>query len=548
MNRICSTAASAAGRVRDPAGADRPDPEVNRQPVIHFLRTGIRIVVATVLAASLVVLAGVLWPLDTPIAQRAPDRLLIAGANLVDVRAGIVRPGQDILIEDGTIAAVGANLPRDSVIVLDAPGRYAIPGLFDMHVHSFKLSPLLTHPLFVAAGVTAVRDMGGCIGIDDAWVACADEKGAWNEAVRESRLVGPRFDQVTSLAINGGSEIPNGIDPELGAASPAGARKRVEHDLARGVDFLKPYTRISRDSYLALAEAARANGLYLAGHQPLAVSGLEAVAAGQRSIEHAFLFIWECYPGMAELRGTDNPRSVYTNEHRVSMISGHDEALCRTLHEAMVEAGTAFVPTHTTRKLDAFALDEAYRNDPRLKYIPRPLRSLWLGDADGMAQRAGDDGQASYRDFYEFGLAQTGAAHAAGVQVLAGTDAPDSFAFPGTGLHDELEHLVEAGLSPLDALRAATIEPARFLGLDGKAGVIEAGARADIVLLSGNPLADIGAVRSTDTVVLAGAVYDREDLDRLLADVEEAAGHWSMWPKFAWQIANSPIMRKQFAD
>lgn len=518
-----------------------------------YLKLGLKVLVAIVLLGALWILVGVLWPVAMPEAKPAPDRLLITEANLVDVRAGIVRQGQDILVEKGAIVAVGEDLRAEGLEVagtevVQARGQYVIPGLFDMHVHSMKLSPILTHPLFVAAGVTAVRDMGGCIGIDDAWVACADEKKSWDEAVREAKMVGPRFDQVTSLAINGGQEIPSGVDRELGAASPAGARQRVEHDLARGIDFLKPYTRIPRDSYFALAEEARAKGLYLAGHQPMAVSGLEAIAAGQRSIEHAFLFIWECYPEMDSLRESGDPRAAYTNETRATMLAEHDAGMCSELHRAMVEADAAFVPTHTTRKLDAFALDEDFRGDPRLRTIPGPLRTLWLDDADGMARRAGEEGQSSYLDFYRFGLAQTGKAHAAGVRVLAGTDAPDSFAFPGTGLHDELEHLVEAGLSPLDALRAATLEPARFLGLEGEAGVIEPGARADLVLLSDNPLDDIAAVRGTQGVVLAGAVYGRADLDALLEGVEEAAGSWSMWPKFVWQIANSPIMRKQFAD
>jgi predicted amidohydrolase YtcJ len=176
------------------------------------------------------------------------------------------------------------------------------------------------------------------------------------------------------------------------------------------------------------------------------------------------------------------------------------------------------------------------------------LKFFWLNDADGMARRAGEQGQSSYLEFYRFGLEMTGAAHAAGVQILAGTDTPDSFAFPGTGLHDELDHLVQAGLSPLDALRAATLEPASFLGLEGKAGIIEPGARADLVLLSGNPLDDISAVRTTRTVVLAGTVYDRDDLDALLGGVEKTAGSWSIWPKFIWQMLNSPIMRRQWAD
>jgi hypothetical protein len=214
----------------------------------------------------------------------------------------------------------------------------------------------------------------------------------------------------------------------------------------------------------------------------------------------------------------------------------------------MAESDTAFVPTHTTRKLDAYAMDTAFRSDPRLRFIPVAQRYMWLADADGMAERTSEAGLDSYRRIYEFGLKQTGKAHAAGVTVLAGTDAPDSFVFPGSALHDELEHLVQAGLSPLDALRAATTEPARFLGLAGRAGVLEAGARADVVLLNSNPLESIGAVRDVDAVVLAGRVYDRARLDALLAGVESAAGHWSLWPKFIWQAVRSPILRAQIRD
>lgn len=516
--------------------------------VKRLLLISLKILACVLLVAGLWFLAGVLWPLSEPVAKQAPVSLVIRNATLVDLVDGGLRPKQDILVESGEIISIGEDLDVTGAEEVHADGLYVMPGLFDMHVHSIKLSPVLTHPLFVAAGVTAVRDMGGCIGIEDAWVACADEKRRWDLAVRESRMVGPRFDQVTSLAINGGQEIPGGVDPGLGASDPAGAHARVEFDRERNIDFLKPYTGLPRESYFALAEAAHANDMYLAGHKPMAVSGLEAVQAGQRSIEHAFIFAWECFPGMAALRATGDPRQAYTNETRAAMIAEHDEDMCGNLRAAMAAAGTAFVPTHTTRKLDAFATDENYRNDPRLVFIPGPLRRLWLEDANNMAGRAAASGESNYLDFYRFGIAQTGVAHAAGVQVLAGTDAPDSFAFPGTGLHDELDHLVEAGLSPLDALRAATIEPARFLGLQDKAGVIKPGARADMVLLSANPLAEISAVRSTQTVVLAGAVYDRKELDTLLEGVKEAANSWSMWPKFVWQMLNSPIMKRQFAD
>lgn len=501
-----------------------------------------------VILVTLWFFGGVLWPLDIPQASARPDRLLLTNVQIVDVEFGLLRSDHSILVEGGEIVAVGRGLAADDARVLDAGGRYAIPGLFDMHTHSVKLSPALLHPLFVAAGVTAVRDLGGCVGIPDTWVACAEDKRVWDQAVRAGSLVGPRYDHIGSLQVDGGTEIPSRLDPGLGAATPAGARARVALDKMRGIDFLKPYTMISRAAYFALAEAARENNMYLAGHQPLAVSALEVIAAGQRSIEHAVLFIMECYTGVDALRGAVDVRAVYTTELRLRMIEQHDPELCAAIHAAMAAAGTAFVPTHTTRKLDAYAIDLEFRSDARLRYVPGPLQFLWRQDADGMAERAGAGGQDSYQAFYEFGIEQTGVAHRAGVMILAGTDAPDSFVFAGTSLHDELDHFIRAGLSPLEALRTATIAPAAFLGLEHKAGVIKVGARADIVLLDDNPLVDIRAVRNIEAVVLAGSVYERADLDAMLQRVEDTAGSWSMWPKFVWQALRSPIMRRQFAD
>lgn len=498
--------------------------------------------------ASVFLAAGVLYPLAPSPAPPAPSALVLRNLNLVDLESGAFVADTDILIRAGKIVAVGADLAATGVPSIDGSGKFAIPGLFDMHVHSLRLAPLLTHPLQVAAGVTAVRDMGGCLGDYDSWVACAPDKRQWNADVIAARMVGPRFDQVTGLAINGGEEVPSGWDRELGAGTADGARKRVAHDAARGIDFLKPYSKLPRDSYLALAEAAAERGLYLAGHKPVQVSALEALAAGQRSFEHAVLFIWECFPGAAEVRKAQDLRRVYTHEMRLLMLDTHSETMCGELMDEMVYRDVAFVPTHTTRKLDAFSADENFRNDPRLRYVPAPLRAFWLADADSMAGRTNADGLESYRRFYEFGLVQTGRAHERGVRVLAGTDSPDSFAFPGLALHDELVHLSQAGMSNLQVLRAATAEPARFLGLEGQAGVIAAGARADIVLLDADPVRDIENVRRIHTVVLAGAVYDRQKLDALLEAVERAASHWSMWPKFIWQALRSPIFRVQVAD
>ena len=505
-----------------------------------------------VLLATAVFSFGVMRSIELPEPGQRYERLLVVDAQLVNLDTGNIEAGTNVLIEGGKIIGVGTDLRKQlegkSFTTMNVKGGYLIPGLFDMHVHSLRLSPALHHPLYIANGVTAVRDMGGCLDDQDPWIACAPDKRSWNIEADQGQRVAPRYDVVTGLAVDGGQEIPSGFDPGLGVPDADHALMRVLHDQARQLDFIKPYSSLSRPAYLALAADAEEFGLYLAGHKPFAVTGLDAVAAGQRSIEHAFLFIWECYPGMAELRRGGDIKAAFTPDMRQRMIAQHDRKSCKALQHAMKESGTAFVPTHTTRKLDAYAAESAFRDDPRLRYIPGPLKMLWQGDADNMVERGGDGGAESYRAFYEFGLSQTGSAYAAGVRIMAGSDAPDSFVFPGSGLHDELEHLVQAGLSPLAALRAATVEPARFLDLAGQAGVIAPGARADLVVLKDNPLEDINAVRTVDTVILSGAIYDRRELDKLLEGVATAAGRWDLWPKFLWQGLRSPIMRKQFAD
>lgn len=206
------------------------------------------------------------------------------------------------------------------------------------------------------------------------------------------------------------------------------------------------------------------------------------------------------------------------------MVERHDPAVCEAEFGALVRNGTAYVPTHVTRRMEAFAGDSVFRHDPRVRFVPAWVLEAWNEDADRVVARdSSPEGRAAYRAFYEKGLEITGAAHAAGVRVLVGTDGGDSFAFPGSGMHDELAELAKAGLTPAEALRAATSSPAEFLGQAERHGTIEVGKRADLVLLDGNPLDDIGNVRRIRAVVFRGETLDRARLDDLLRQAEAAA-------------------------
>jgi hypothetical protein len=289
---------------------------------------------------------------------------------------------------------------------------------------------------------------------------------------------------------------------------------------------VKVYGNIPREAFFAYADEARKVGLVLMGHEPMEVSAVEASNAGMKSFEHARVFLFNCFPGAAEFRsfiatsGRNGPNTAW----RRRMVDEYDPKICQEVFTAFVRNKTAYVPTHLTRKMDAFADNPDYRQDPRSKYITKAAWKDWNSDADGMARGDGTpEGRKSYMDFYTKGLEVTGAAHKAGVKVLLGTDSGDSYVFPGFAVHDELQELVKAGLTPAEALKAATWNGAEFLGRTSDFGSIERGKFADLVVLAGNPLTDIGNTQKITAVVLNGRYLDRGALDFLLNGAAEAA-------------------------
>jgi hypothetical protein len=402
-----------------------------------------------------------------------------------------------------------------------------------MHVHlPLKLSIHFHLPLFVAHGVTAVRDMGDCEDPLERGQACLEDKRSWNEGVGRGELVGPRVMGIASFIVHGPSRRDEPYPAFFTPGTEDEARELARYAKTRGFDFLKVYDSLPRDAFLALLAEARAQSLDVVGHRPRTVSALEASRAGQRSMEHARLFLEECFPGAEELRS--NGRR-YTTADRRAMVDEHDGSMCNELFAAMRDDGTWFVPTHVTRRMDAFADDPTFRDDPRLHYLHFLQRRFWNEDADGMvADDPSPEGRKAYMDFYEKGLELTGAAYRAGVPLLAGTDANDTYVFPGSGLHDELEELVKAGLTPAEALTAATSSPARYFGVEAEYGSIAIGKAADLVLLRENPLSDIRNTRSIDAVILGGRLYRRGQLDALLAGVESSVRRPTLTAKLVW--------------
>jgi imidazolonepropionase-like amidohydrolase len=420
-------------------------------------------------------------PEPKPAAAPPEPSLGITHVTVVDVAAGRLVAGQNVIVRGGRIVAVGDTarvaVPAGATVV-DGRGRFLIPGLWDMHVHAlFDAEVARTFlPRFVADGVTGVRDMGGTVPV----------MRAARFAVLAGTLVGPRI--VAAGAILDG---PQPVDPSvsIAIATPDQARAAVDSLANHGADFIKVYTLLPRAAYFAtLREAARLH-LPVAGHVPADVTTLEAADSGQRSIEH--------------LRDEVEP-----------LCKAAADAACGRLLDSLRAHRVWLVPTLVVLRMKALLNDSLVTGDPRVATMPELVRNAWEGIRAGKAGSA----PAYWREKrvrYLGELALTGAAWKDSVSLLAGTDAGALYTYPGSSLHDELAQLVRAGLPPAAALRAATLGPAEFLGATDSLGTVAAGKVADLVLLDADPLADIRSTRSIHAVVLRGRLFGRAELDAL---------------------------------
>jgi imidazolonepropionase-like amidohydrolase len=306
----------------------------------------------------------------------------------------------------------------------------------------------------------------------------------------------------------------------------------VRH-FAGKVDAIKVYDRIPRDAYRALVDEARRMRIDVVGHRPYAVSAIEA-AAHQKSIEHARFILHESFAGAVGLR---ERRGREWREDRRRMIDEHDPKLAQEIFEAMKRNGTWYVPTHLTRWSDAYGEQASVREDPLLRYLHPLMKRQWLEDIDELlAEDPSPVARESYRRFYQKGLELTGAAHRAGVKVLAGTD----YIVAGADLHRELVQLSAAGLPPADVLRSATLLPAEYFGLESQYGSVDAGKVADLVLLDANPLQDVANTQRIAAVVFNGNLYDRAALDGVSRHVESQARSWTVACKMIWRFVKNP--------
>jgi imidazolonepropionase-like amidohydrolase len=425
---------------------------------------------------AIVVLSLLAAPLSAQPQPQAP--FAFTHVTVIDATGAPPQADMVVVISGERITALGASgkveLPPDAQVV-DATGKFLIPGLWDMHAHTALTEgePEYAFPLLIANGVTGVRDMSGP----------RERLQPYLQEVAEGKRWGPR------MVVAGG--VLDGKTPGWPGAMPIAdadqAERAVNRLKAEGAEFIKVYSLLSREAYYAVATAAYVKKIPFVGHVPESVSVEEAADAGQKSIEH-----------LQRLDLDDSER---------------DDAF-----HHLVLNGTWVVPTNIA---DTAAVAGDAR-DPRLKFIPAAIWRQWDPRED-MRSRSESGGKAALAlQARKKDLEIVAALHGAGIPLLAGTDTASChpYTFPGFSLHDQLALLVQAGLTPMEALQTATLQPARFLGRENEIGTVQKDRLADLVLLDANPLADIRNTRKIHAVVVGGRLLDRAALDKLLADTE----------------------------
>ena len=450
--------------------------------------------------------------------------LVVTHVAVIDVARGQAQPDRTVVILGGHITEIGESLkiavPKDSQVV-DATGKFLIPGLWDAHYHlaneySAKWAREVSLPLLVANGITGVRDMGGDF----------DLIKALRKEIAAGTLPGPRIiaagpqllgfskDSVQSLASNNADA----------------ARRSVIYLKQAGADFIKVQSPVPRDAYFAIADEAKRQGLSFVGHVPELITAVEASDAGQRSMEHS-MGIWQsCSTAEPELRkimaeALKDPKTTpgyiwgrvefgLPPRGTLDTFSGEKAS---QLFDRFARNGTWQVPTLVEEQSFALLISGGLMDQRGMNLVPQAMQKSW--DLPNILKPLSAEDRQDLVKIVPMMLDVVGHMHRAGVRILAGSDAP-WLVVPGFSLHDELVLLVKAGLTPADALRAATSDSAEFLGLQNSLGTVETGKLADLVLLDANPLEDIRNTQKISGVFLQGRYFNRQALDGLLQRVE----------------------------
>lgn len=451
-------------------------------------------------------ISGICWSQSSP-----PSAIIINNITIIDVTGGPPKLHRTVVVRNGKVEEVRyfeAGKGKPPGVQVNGTGKYLIPGLWDMHVHMvfgdwFPRSKEIALPLFVTNGITGVRDMGGELAVLQ----------QWRKQISAGTLIGPRIVMAGPMLDGPEPRFPSSI----AIKTPDDGRRAVDDLKQRGVDFIKLQSLIPRDAVLAIADEAQKENIPFEGHVPDAVRASEASNAGQRSFEH-LIGIFEAASPLEDefLKGGKGPGKF---------LASYDPGRAAKLFALLAKNQTWQCPTLVWERGGNLIELSDFSKDTRAKYVPADWKDVtWKRFADQVTHEFNTDDLPTRRRFVEKELEVVKAMHDAGVPFLAGTDTPPGvYIFPGFSLHEELQRFVAAGFTPMEALQTATLNPAKFLGLEDRLGTIDKGKLADMVLLDANPLDDIRNTQKIAAVIVNGRYLSRAELDKMLGGVEAAA-------------------------
>jgi len=440
-------------------------------------------------------------------AEPAPNSSAFLHVNLIPMDRERVLADQTVVVKDGRIAQIGPSnaveVPRGARPI-EAKGKYLIPGLTDAHVHLYSSTEF---PLYLANGVTTVFNLDG-----------RPAHLLWRKQVASGELLGPTIFTA---------------GPLFGRAHTAAEAVRlVDEQADRGYDAVKIYNPVSKEEYPALIAEAKRRNLLLMGHVARGPDFEMTIRSGQ-SIAHLEEFLYTYF----------NPQHDDHNDHIV-----FDETKIPVVARETAEAGIYVIPTLSTYAAivqQATDLD-AFLKNPELRSL-----SPWALAQFGLAVNPYKNGFAPeayprIRTSLAFQRKLVKALFDDGVPLMAGTDAPDVGPLAGSGIHDELEELVRDGLTSFQVLQSATVNPAGYFRQSGEFGTVEVAKRADLVLLQGNPLADIGATRSIVGVMVRGRWLSREELIEKVNNIP--AAYQREIQQVERDLAGDPMRAEQYLN
>jgi imidazolonepropionase-like amidohydrolase len=455
---------------------------------------------ALVLLASIIVSVSAYGQKDTP----APAVFVINNVAIVDVESGTLRENCSVIVSGDTIQQItnrlNTSMPGTSTKIIDGRGLFLVPGLFDAHVH--YIDPATFGPMMIANGVIFVRDMGNS----------TNEVIALRNKLKNKEILGPEMIATGSILDGNPPQIPHISIP---CGTPEEGRKAVRKQVEAGVDQIKVYSGLKKEVFLAIADEANKLGVKPVGHIPESIYIEDAANAGLKSSEHLFGFgkiiaklLGEPVHPTTQGMGTDVPYFLRLNEVNREEF--------RTTLKRIGATGMHVCPTLVVFKHGAHLKEIFSGNYPMLEYASPMMKGMWktLWGNQPENEIVGKLVSPMEDIVKELDLNV--------IPLMVGTDLLSPGVIPGYSVHEEMVLWQEAGISPAEILRSATIVPAKFMGVNNRLGTVDRGKTASFILLRSNPLVDIKNIDQIESVFMRGRYFSRTDLDLLLQDVKKA--------------------------